>query len=120
MALRTAKSHAYSGDYQKLFALAHVFCWFGEIHPFLDGNGHVQRAIFATMAVEFGFPISARFSIHPRPFGRLLALPLELFTRASNGEAAEYVAPVVECLGFFLGGPFDAPRRNLPGGSIYD
>ena len=31
-------------DYDKLTTLAYTFCRFGRIHPFLDGNGHVQRA----------------------------------------------------------------------------
>ena len=43
-------------DYDKLIALAYTFCRFGKIHPFLDGNGHVQRAVFAVMATEFDFP----------------------------------------------------------------
>ena len=29
-------------DYDKLIALAYTFCRFGKIHPFIDGNGHVQ------------------------------------------------------------------------------
>ena len=41
-------------DYGKLVALTYTFCWFGKIHPFLDGNGHIQRAIFAAMATNFG------------------------------------------------------------------
>lgn len=62
-------------DYGKLIALTYTFCWFGKIHPFLDGNGHVQRAIFAAMASEFGYPLSSRFALHPRPYDRLLASP---------------------------------------------
>lgn len=63
---------ASTDDFGKLIALTYTFCWFGKIHPFLDGNGHVQRAIFAAMATEFGYPLSARFAIHPRPYDRLL------------------------------------------------
>ena len=41
-------------DYGKLVALTYTFCWFGKIHPFLDCSGHIQRAIFAAMATNFG------------------------------------------------------------------
>lgn len=37
--------------YIKLLTLTYLFCWFGKIHPFLDGNGHDQRALFAAAAV---------------------------------------------------------------------
>lgn len=106
-------------DYTKLLALTHTFCWFGRIHPFLDGNGHIQRAIFAAMASEFGFMLSQRFAIHPRPYDRLLALGLELFTRAPEGRSEEALLLVAEYLAFFLSGSFDAPRRNVPYGALY-
>ncbi len=76
-------------DYDKLIALAYTFCRFGKIHPFIDGNGPVQRAVFAVMATEFDFPLSPRFAIHPRPFDRLLAAALELFGRAPADEEQE-------------------------------
>jgi len=100
-------------DFGKLIALTYTFCWFGKIHPFLDGNGHVQRAIFAAMATEFGYPLSARFSIHPPPYDRLLATALEIFTRAPVGEENGELGLVAEYLGFFLDGPFNAPRKHV-------
>jgi fido (protein-threonine AMPylation protein) len=100
-------------DYGKLLGLAYTFCWFGKIHPFLDGNGHVQRAIFAAMATDFGYPLSPRFAIHPRPFDRLLATALEIFTRAPAGKENEELALVAEYLAFFLDGPFNAPRKHV-------
>jgi fido (protein-threonine AMPylation protein) len=108
-----------ANDFGKLIALSHTFSWFGKIHPFLDGNGHVQRALFAAMATEFGFPLSNRFTIHPRPYDRLLALALETFTRAPKGKETEEVGLVAEYLGFFLDGPFDAPRKQLGTPSPY-
>jgi fido (protein-threonine AMPylation protein) len=92
-------------DYGKLVGLAYTFCWFGKIHPFLDGNGHVQRAIFAAMATDFGYPLSPRFVIDPRPFDRLLAIALEIFTRAPAGKENEELGLVAEYLAFFLDGP---------------
>lgn len=104
---------ANTDDYGKLIALTYTFCWFGKIHPFLDGNGHVQRAIFAAMATEFGYPLSARFAIHPRPFDRLLAIALEIFTRAPAGQENEELGLVAEYLAFFLDGPFNALRKHV-------
>lgn len=106
-------------DYGKLLALAYSFCCFGRIHPFLDGNGHVQRAVLAAMAAEFGFPLSPRFAIHPRPYGSLLAVALEFFTRAPASEENEELDLVAEYLAFFLEEPFNAPRRNLRTASHY-
>ena len=106
-------------DYDKLIALAYTFCRFGKIHPFLDGNGHVQRAVFAVMATEFGFPLSARFVIHPRPFDRLLAVALENFGRAPEDEEQEDLGLVAEYLAFFLEGPFNSPRKHVAVASLY-
>lgn len=106
-------------DFGKLIALAYTFSWFGKIHPFLDGNGHVQRAIFAAMATEFGYPLSARFVIHPRPYDRLLAMALEIFTRAPDGAENAELGLVAEYLAFFLDGPFNAPRKHVGTASPY-
>lgn len=107
-------------DYGKLLGLSYTFCWFGKIHPFIDGNGHVQRAIFAVMATEFGLPLSARFAIHPRPYDRLLATALEIFTRAPANEENGELALVAEYLAFFLDGPFNDVRKHLSTASPYD
>ena len=106
-------------DYDKLIGLAYAFCRFGKIHPFIDGNGHVQRAVFAVMATEFGFPLSPRFAIHPRPFDRLLAVALENFGWVPEEEEKEDLGLVAEYLGFFLDGPFNAPRKHVGIASLY-
>ncbi len=106
-------------DFGRLIALTYTFCWFGKIHPFLDGNGHVQRAIFAAMATDFGYPLSARFAIHPRPYDRLLATALEIFTRAPIGQENGELSLVAEYLAFFLEGPFNAPRKHVGSASPY-
>lgn len=92
--------------------LTYAFCWFGKIRPLLDRNGHIQRALFAAMAIEFGFPLSPRFAIHPRPYDRLLATALELFTCSPAGEENGKIGLVAEYLGFFLDGPFEGTRKN--------
>ena len=45
-----------------------VFLFFGKIHPFLDGNGHVQRLIFTAACKELGLALNASWTIHPRPY----------------------------------------------------
>jgi hypothetical protein len=105
--------------YGKLLGLTYSFCWFGKIHPFLDGNGHVQRSLFAAMATEFGFPLSPRFAIHPRPYDRLLATALEIFTCALAGDENGELGLVAEYLGFFLDGPFNSPRSHVATATPY-
>lgn len=98
-------------DNNKLRALAHVFSWFGYIHPFLDGNGHVQRALLAAMATEFGIPLTRRFTIHPRPHDQLMAIALELF--AAGEDKNSKLRPIAEHISFFLGGPFQEPLADF-------
>ncbi len=101
-----------AGQYVQLLYLTHLFAWFGAIHPFLDGNGHIQRALFAAGAAELGIPMSSRFAIHPRSYDRLLATHLELFTRG-NGPKSQ-LAAIAEYLAFWLGGAFDVPASAIP------
>ncbi|WP_255265997.1 Fic family protein [Sphingopyxis terrae] len=97
----------------QLLTLTHLFCWFGKIHPFLDGNGHVQRALFAAAATELAIPLAPRFAIHPRPFDSLLAWPLEMFTRAAPDQRERFLAMVAEYLSAWLAGPFDLPACGI-------
>ena len=68
---------------------------------------------------EFGFPLSPRFALHPRPFDRLLAIALETFTRAPADEEQEELGLVAEYLAFFLEGRFNAPRKHVGIASPY-
>jgi len=97
----------------QLLTLTHLFCWFGKIHPFLDGNGHIQRALFAAAATELAIPLASRFAIHPRPFDRLLAWPLEMFTMAKPDQREHFLAMVAEYLSSWLAGPFDLPASGI-------
>ena len=99
--------------FAQLLTLTHLFCWFGKIHPFLDGNGHVQRALFAAAASELAIPLAARFATHPRPFDRLLAWPLEMFTRAAPDQREHFLAMVAEYLSSWLAGSFDRPASGI-------
>jgi hypothetical protein len=48
------------------------------------------------MATDFGYPLSPRFAIHPRPFDRLLATALEIFSclTAAGREMLTYFTPL--------------------------
>lgn len=104
-----------SSRWDKLFALTCSFVQFGKIHPFLNGNGHVQRVLFAAGAFDLGIPLSKRFAVHPRSYDRLLAYALECFTRSrSDDSASDWAMAVAEYLAQWLGGPFDSPGSGLP------
>jgi hypothetical protein len=58
--------------------LTNVFYWLGRIHPFLDGNGHIQRLVFLAGAIERGaYPLARALTVHPNGFGLELAEALE-------------------------------------------
>jgi fido (protein-threonine AMPylation protein) len=99
-------------DWARLSTLAYLFATFGFNHPFLDGNGHVQRALFAAAAIEMGIPLSNRFAIHPRSYDMLLAHALESYTRFPN-RRVEWLSAIAEYLAQWLAGPFDAPGSGL-------
>lgn len=61
--------------------LTHTFLCFGYIHPFLNGNGHVQRIMFELIALELGFRPNEKWSVHPRPYGDLLSIGMELYSK---------------------------------------
>lgn len=105
---------------EKLIAITNTFCWFGKIHPFLDGNGHIQRAFFASLVIEMGLELSPRFAIHPRPYDRLLAIALGIFTKAEGDDWRGEVGLAAEYLGFYLEGEFNKPRANLMSETIED
>lgn len=104
-------------DYENLFRASRAFGQLGSIHPFLDGNGHVQRAVFAAMVMEFGYQLNRRFAIHPRPFDTVLAMMLELFT--TTGQKDVETPLLAEYLGYFVDGPFEAVRGTLTPGNLY-
>lgn len=66
---------------QDQFALAaKLFYTFGLVHPFLDGNGHIQRLMFATAVFQSGsLRLLPEWTIHPRAYDIEMAI-------AFNGE----------------------------------
>jgi hypothetical protein len=49
----------------------------------------------------------------------LLAIALEIFTRAPAGKENEELGLVAEYLAFFLDGPFNAPRKHVGAATPY-
>lgn len=57
---------------------ARLFYGLGRIHPFLDGNGHIQRLAFAALLFErVDLELDPKWTIHPRPYGIDFANALE-------------------------------------------
>jgi fido (protein-threonine AMPylation protein) len=48
---------------------ARLIAAFGYIHPFWDGNGHIQRLTFETLLARRGIGMNANWSVHPCPYG---------------------------------------------------
>ncbi len=45
---------------------ARVFSLFLQIHPYVNGNGHIGRLMLTCVLVEFGYPVG-QFPIEPGP-----------------------------------------------------
>lgn len=63
-------SSALVSDEDKLFRTVEIaaalFVFFLEIHPYVNGNGHMGRLILMCFLNVYGIRLS-RFSVHPRP-----------------------------------------------------
>ena len=57
---------------------AKVFYIFGLIHPYLDGNGHIQRLLFAAAVAQHSqLELLPSWTIHPRPYDIEMARAFE-------------------------------------------
>lgn len=78
--------------------IVRLFYIFGLIHPFLDGNGHIQRLIFSACVMERGaLKLSESWTIHPRPYDMDIKLAFEAPTTMERLDAlckvlAKYVS----------------------------
>jgi fido (protein-threonine AMPylation protein) len=55
-----------------------AFVLFGRIHPYMDGNGHIQRLMFAAIISECPtLVLSPAWTVHPRPYAEDFAISLE-------------------------------------------
>jgi len=72
---------------------AELFYLFGLIHPYLDGNGHIQRMIFmAAISLHPKLVISQQWTVHPRPYDIEMAKAFEAPENASAAVTAELAA----------------------------
>lgn len=62
-----------------LIEIVRLFYVFGLTHPFLDGNGHVQRLGFATCVMHWNekLTLMPQWTIHPRPYDIEMAQAFE-------------------------------------------
>lgn len=60
-----------------LICLAGMTHRFFAIHPFLDGNGHVWRAVVMALARYHGWHAKDHWHIHPRPYGPAFSFALQ-------------------------------------------
>lgn len=66
-----------------------IFYLFGLIHPYLDGNGHIQRLAFAAaVALHPELQLGSSWTIHPRPYDQEMAIAFEQGDDALNTIAA--------------------------------
>lgn len=62
-----------------LIEVVRLFQVFGMIHPFLDGNGHIQRLIFAACIMErANLQLRHTWTIHPRPYDVEIKMAFEI------------------------------------------
>jgi fido (protein-threonine AMPylation protein) len=73
---------------QHFAAATKLFFIFGLIHPYLDGNGHIQRLIF-TAAIRQHSELKLRpsWTIHPRPYDVEMATAFEQQLNAAQAVA---------------------------------
>ena len=51
---------------------------FGCVHPFIDGNGHIQRLTVQHLLHSAGFALNPSWTINPRPYGEAMHRALAL------------------------------------------
>lgn len=54
---------------ERLSLVAAIMAFFGVIHPFVDGNGHVQRLTAQSLLERGGVVMAPEWSVHPCPYG---------------------------------------------------
>jgi len=54
---------------EKLTFITPIIVIFGMIHPFADGNGHIQRMTFQCLLERAGFAMAPTWRVHPCPYG---------------------------------------------------
>lgn len=75
---------------------AKVFYIFGLIHPYLNGNGHIQRLLFAAAVAQHSqLELLPSWTIHPRPYDIEMARAFEQ-TPGALGAVTKVLSPYVK------------------------
>jgi fido (protein-threonine AMPylation protein) len=77
----------------KLEFIARLMIFLGYTHPFIDGNGHIQRITAQCLIERAGFKMTSAWRIHPCPYGE----------QTHRALAAHDTSVVAEMLGRFVG-----------------
>jgi fido (protein-threonine AMPylation protein) len=57
-----------------------IFHRFVDIHPYVDGNGHTARLIFAALLHHRSIALRPTWTIHPRPYSNAISLVIQLYS----------------------------------------
>jgi hypothetical protein len=69
-----------------------LFYVYGLLHPFIDGNGHIQRLIFSACLLERkDLKLHPQWTVHPRPYDIEMALAFEKNTTEERLSAVHQV-----------------------------
>jgi fido (protein-threonine AMPylation protein) len=75
---RLLSASSSTSPYDHFILAAKAFYIFGLIHPYLDGNGHIQRLVFAASVSLFDkIVLLDTWTIHPRPYDKEMAQAFE-------------------------------------------
>lgn len=67
-----------------------LFYTFGLIHPYLNGNGHIQRLIFtAAIMAHPDLGLKEIWTVHPRPYGDEMKAAFEMRPGAESAVSTE-------------------------------
>ena len=58
-----------ASEEEKLALVTPIIAVFGAIHPFADGNGHIQRITLQCLAERGGYQMAPAWRVHPCPYG---------------------------------------------------
>lgn len=79
---------------RKTAVFAAIYTSFVAIHPYLNGNGHAARFIFAAFFLPYGY-VPQRFPIHPNRDKKTLS---DLITDYRNGNTEPLIRFFLSCL----------------------
>lgn len=82
------KAHLCGSALERFNNAAKLFYIFGLAHPFLNGNGHIQRLLFAAaIPRSSNIELEKSWTIHPRPYGEEMAKAFEQNTTTKRMDA---------------------------------